>query len=312
MELLVSLGPVRDLARLRRRISRLDQLGIDGVLLSDHLFFAPGGDRRSAFRANEPLVLLGAIAVLSDRLRLGTLVANVGLAHPALVLRHFAQLAGLVGGDRVIAGIGAGWNTEEFDALGIDMPSHAARLDRLEEACRLARDLFDHGIATVDGAHVVARELPSAPAYEGRPTLLVGGGSDRLLDLAGRHADHVDLNGSSRRRPLSRRQPLVDDGARRQGTTVADLVAASARVRAAAADAGRTPPTCSVVVDTLTVDADVDPSLVDCPYVLGGGPSEVVEVLVERAERIGLGAVVLPESPDLEAIVAPIRHATRS
>jgi len=307
MELLVSLGSVRDLDRLRPRIARLDELGVDGVLLSDHLFFAPGGDRNAAFRANDPIVVLGAIAALSDRLRLGTLVANIGLAHPALTLRHFAQLAGLVGGDRVIAGIGAGWNTEEFDALGVDMPAHRARLDRLEAACALARALFDDGIATLDGPHVVARDLPSAPTYKGRPTLLVGGGSDRLLDLGGRYADHVDLNGSSRRRPLSRAQPLVDDGARRHATTVDDLVEAATRVRAAAAAAGRVPPICSVVVDTLTVGADPDPSLAGCPYVLGGAPRRIADEVAERADRIGLGAIVLPESPDLELVVGPLK-----
>jgi alkanesulfonate monooxygenase SsuD/methylene tetrahydromethanopterin reductase-like flavin-dependent oxidoreductase (luciferase family) len=39
-------------------------------------------------------------------------VSNVGLLHPALVLRQFAQLAVLVGGQRVLAGLGAGWNRE--------------------------------------------------------------------------------------------------------------------------------------------------------------------------------------------------------
>ena len=239
MDLCVALGPVRDLAGLRPRIARLDDLGVDGVFLSDHLFVTPGGDRSAAFRANDPFVVLAAIGALSDRLDLGCLVANVGLTHPALIVRHFAQLAGLFGGDRVVMGIGAGWNAEEFDALGIGMPGHRARLDRLEEACRLARGLLDHGIATVDGEHVQARDLPASPTYQGRPRLLLGGGSDRLLELAGRYADDVDLNGSSRRRPLGRVQPAVDDRARRESTTVDDLVRAAAHVREVADAATR-------------------------------------------------------------------------
>jgi alkanesulfonate monooxygenase SsuD/methylene tetrahydromethanopterin reductase-like flavin-dependent oxidoreductase (luciferase family) len=285
----------------------LDALGVDGVLLSDHLFFAPGGDRARAIRTNDPMVVLGTIAALSDQLELGTLVANVGLAHPGLVLRHFTQLAALVGGERVIAGIGAGWNTEEFDALGIEMPGHGARLDRLEEACQLARGWFDDGIASVDGEHVVARELPASPAFEGRPRLLVGGGSDRLLDIAGRYADHIDLNGSSRRKPLGRRLPVFDDLTRRQATTVDDLVEAAGRVRAVAEAAGRPSPALSLVVDDLSVGPAPAPPLDACPYVLGGPPEQIADVAAERAERIGLDALVLPDHADLDAIVPLLR-----
>ena len=189
------LGPAGSMAGLRDRIARLDALGVAGVLVSDHLFFALGRERHESYRADDPIVVLGAIAAMSDRLALGTLVVNTGFVHPALLLRHFAQLSALVGGDRVLAGIGAGWNTEEFDALGIDMPPHRARADRLEEACRLARALFDDGIATIDGDHVTARALPMTPKPDVPPRLLLGGGSDRFLELAGRHADVVDLNG---------------------------------------------------------------------------------------------------------------------
>jgi alkanesulfonate monooxygenase SsuD/methylene tetrahydromethanopterin reductase-like flavin-dependent oxidoreductase (luciferase family) len=308
LKIYVSLAPVRDLASLRERVAALDAAGVDGVFASDHLFFAPGGERAGAFRANDPFVVLGAVAAMSDRLELGTLVANIGFSHPALVLRHFAQLAGLVGGDRVIAGIGAGWNTEEFDALGFDMPRHADRLDRLEEACRLARALLDDGIASVAGDHVVSRELPVAPKFKGTPRLLLGGGSDRLLDIAGRYADHVDLNGSSRRQPVRRAQPLFDDHARRRGTTVDDLVDAAARVRAAAEGAGRPCPTFSVILDTVAVGHPVEPGIEDCPYVLGGDADAIGAVVADRVARIGLGAVVIGESPEVSAAVRALRR----
>src|SRR5438105_2682416 len=147
------------LADVRERVRQLDDFGVTGVLSSDHLFVANDVPRAQARRPQEPLTLLATIATLSERLHVGTIVSNVGLLHPALVLRQFAQLAVLFGGQRVFAGLGAGWNREEFDALGLRMPNHAARLDRLEEAARLARDLFDHGIASLEGSQVVAREL---------------------------------------------------------------------------------------------------------------------------------------------------------
>ena len=278
-----------DLASLRQRVARLDDSGVAGVLAPDHLFFALGGDRASSYRPDDPFVVLSAVAALSTRLSVGTLVANVGIDHPALVLRHFAQLAALIGGDRVIAGIGAGWNTEEFDGLGMDMPAHAARLARLDEACQLARQWFDAGTADVDGTHVVARSLPMAPAAPTPPKLLLGGGSDRFLELAGRHADIVDLNGSSRRRPLGRTMPVRDDRTRRRSTTFDDLTAAAARISDVAASAGRARPAFSIVVEV-----GAEPS--DCPYVLGGDVAAQRDQLAERAERLDLTMVAAPEA----------------
>jgi alkanesulfonate monooxygenase SsuD/methylene tetrahydromethanopterin reductase-like flavin-dependent oxidoreductase (luciferase family) len=283
------LGPAGDLGSLRDRVARLDDAGVAGVLVPDHLFFALGGERASSYKPDDPFVVLATVAALSPRLSVGTLVANVGIVHPALVLRHFAQLAALVGGDRVLAGIGAGWNTEEFDGLGIDMPSHGARLERLEEACRLARAWFDDGIADVDGAHVTARSLPMAPATAIPPRLLLGGGSDRFLDLAGRYADVVDLNGSSRRRPLGRAMPVRDDRARRRSTTFDDLTDAAARVQSAATAAGRPTPAFSIVLEV-----DGEPS--DCPYVLGGDAAAQRDQLTERVQRLGLTMVAAPEA----------------
>jgi len=308
MDLYVSLGPAGDMATLKSRIARLDDLGVRGAFVSDHLFVTVSRDRAAAYRPDDPFIVLATVAALSPRLGLGTLVANVGLLHPALILRHFAQLASLVGGERVLAGIGAGWNTEEFEALGMPMPPHAARLDRLEESCRLARALFDQGMASIDGDAVVARELPFSPRPPTPPRLMLGGGSDRLLDIAGKYADFLDLNGSSRRQRLRRVRPLRDDLARRAATTVNDLVVSATRVRSVAKEADRPSPRLSVTVNTVAIDGTADPATADCPYVLSGDAGRLREALAERAERIGLDAIIVPENTDLERLR---RHVMR-
>ena len=70
----------------------------------------------------DPLTTLAAVAGLSERLEVQTVVMNSAWVHPGLLLRQFAQLAVLLGGERVTAGLGAGWSAEEFDALGLAMP----------------------------------------------------------------------------------------------------------------------------------------------------------------------------------------------
>ena len=99
---------------------------------------------------------------------------------------------------------------------------------------RLARALFDEGFADLDGEHVVAHDLPLAPSPETPPRLLVAGGSERLVRLAGRYCDHIDLNAPSHRQ--SRIEPQ-----RKLMTTVEDLRDRLRRCATPRAASGRTP-----------------------------------------------------------------------
>jgi len=303
------LGPSLD--TLRDQVRRYDEIGLDGVFVDDHLFFSRGGSRREASRGSDPFIRLAVAGSLSNRLILGTGVVNLGLHHPALPLRQFLELASLFGGDRVVAGIGAGWNREEFDALGMTFDPFARRMDRLEEAAHLFRTAFDTGIADLAGEQVVTHDLPMGPPLKPPPRLMLGGGSDRLLDIAGRYADIVDLNGSSRRLKLSGPQPIVKDAIRRLTTTVADLETAAGQVRASAAAAGRDPDGIefSVIASTIRFcseseiaeheaevcrKAGVDPMpLGGCPYVFIGPEARMREQLAERAHRIRLRHVLI-------------------
>jgi alkanesulfonate monooxygenase SsuD/methylene tetrahydromethanopterin reductase-like flavin-dependent oxidoreductase (luciferase family) len=291
---------------LREQIRSIDAAGLDGFFVTDHLFATLGKSRREAISGGDPFVRLALAGTLSDRLMLGTSVVNVGLAHPALAIRSFIELAALFGGERVLAGIGAGWNREEFEALGMDFAPFAGRMDRLEESAALARALFHEGFAELAGEYVTARELPLGPVSSPPPRLLLGGGSDRLLEIAGRQADIVDLNGSSRRLKLGGPQPALRDMARRFTTTVEDLEDSVRRVRESAAAAGRGAASVefSILVNSVSFCAESEiesveralceqagidgQSLAACPYVFVGSSQRMREQLNERAERLGL------------------------
>jgi alkanesulfonate monooxygenase SsuD/methylene tetrahydromethanopterin reductase-like flavin-dependent oxidoreductase (luciferase family) len=248
---------------------------------------------------------------MSDRLTVGTSVSTIGFLHPGLVLRQFAQLAVLHGGERVYAGLGAGWNREEFEALGMDMPPFSTRMDRLEEAARLARELFDHGIASQEGSQVVARELPLSPLPQTPPRLLLGGGSDRLLEIAGRYADALDLNGTSQAGKLQGPNLPQSDQQRRMSTTVAGLETSVKRVREVARAAGRNaqPVRMSVLINHIifcteserAVEANrirasngMPPGSLDqCPYVLIGEAERMRDTVREWQQRLDLKALLL-------------------
>jgi len=280
---------------------RLESLGAAGVVQGDHLFIpGPPADDPVSRMAADCLTVLTTVAAHSRRLGIATLVANVGFHHPLPLLRKFANLALVHGGDRVYAGLGAGWSRREFEALGMTMPPHAERLERLEETARLARALFDRGWTSQEGGHVTAVDLPLAPAPRDPPRLLLGGGSPALLEIAGRYADHVDLAPPPRHRSANQLQrPLL--------TTIDDLVETARTARAA----GR-PLTTSVLLtavvfcDARSVRAEEEAicarlglpcrPLDDCPYVLVGEPARIAEQVRERQERIGLEWMIVPDS----------------
>jgi len=190
---------------LRDRIAALEDAGATGVAVFDHVFLTRDGRPRrdGADPGCEPMTTLAAVAGLSDRLELQTVVMNTAWIHPALLLRQFSQLAVLVGGERVTAGLGAGWSTEEFAALGLELPPFRTRMDRLEEVLQLARTLYDRGAVTLEGTHIVARDLPLSPVPEQPPALLVGGGSDRVLLLQRGQAPPPQRDVVATRRPAS-------------------------------------------------------------------------------------------------------------
>lgn len=277
---------------------RLDALGVSGVVQGDHLFLPgpPAGDPVARMAA-DCLTVLTTVAAHSDRLRIATLVANVGFGHPLPLLRRFANLAMIHGGSRVYAGLGAGWSRSEFEALGLPFPSLDARTERLTEVARLARALFDEGWATQRGSHLDAVDVPLAPAPRDPPRLLLGGGSKTILELAGRYADHIDLAPPPRRGADQFQRPLL---------TTTDQLAASARI----ARSGNPDLTASILLSALVVCDDgvveeegaalcervglAPRSLEDCPYALIGPPERLVARIRELEERLGLDWLIVP------------------
>jgi alkanesulfonate monooxygenase SsuD/methylene tetrahydromethanopterin reductase-like flavin-dependent oxidoreductase (luciferase family) len=258
-------------------------------------------------------MLLAAAGVVTERAKLGTIVANAGLQHPALLLRHFSQLARLFGGKRVYAGLGAGWNREEFEALGLVWQSHAQRMQRLEETMVLGRQLFDDGYGHLHGAQIVAADLPLSPDPGIPPRLMLGAGSTRAMQMAGRYADHVDLNSPTKAGKVSATVggavTVVEDNRKRLAGTVEGLEESVSVLAGAAAEAGRPTPTISVMLTHVfsCPAADIDANerrlceqyglaprpLDQCPFALVGPPERMVDLLEERAERLGLASVIL-------------------
>jgi probable F420-dependent oxidoreductase len=167
---------------------RAEALGYDTVLLPDHVDYG---------FAALPAALAAALA--TDRLRVGTSMLCNDFRHPAILAKEVATIDRLSGG-RFELGLGAGWMREDYQRTGIARDPAAVRIERLEEALIVTRALLAGGPVDFAGKHYQVADLEGhpRPVQPGGPPLLVGGGGERLLGVAGRHADIVGINPTAR------------------------------------------------------------------------------------------------------------------
>ena len=115
-----------------------DAAGLDGVFAFDHLWAIGRPDRPSLHGPS----LLAALAVETERLTVGTLVARVGLLPDDVLVAALHTLDRVAGG-RLVAGLGVGdrLSEDENRAYGVPFPSAAVRRASLAVCCRRLRDL---------------------------------------------------------------------------------------------------------------------------------------------------------------------------
>jgi probable F420-dependent oxidoreductase len=163
---------------------KAEVLGYDILLMPDHF----GGQ----------LAIGPALAVAAEAtttLRIGSLVLQNDLRHPALVAMEAATLD-LLSGGRFELGIGAGGSfLPDYEWTGIPLNPAAMRVKRLGESLKIIKGLLAEGSISFNGRYYTAANLPGGPApiQQPHPPLLVGGGGPRMLSLAAREADIVSI-----------------------------------------------------------------------------------------------------------------------
>ena len=157
-----------------------DELGFDAFFLGDHPAYAP-----------EAWLHLGALAVQTTRVRLGSVVLCAGYRPPVLTARLAADLDNLCSG-RAILGLGHGWNATEFAQLGLPFPSVPERQAALAETVEIIRGVWGSRPFSFHGRyHNTEQEqiLPSPVQRPSPPLLLAGAGERTALKLVARYAD---------------------------------------------------------------------------------------------------------------------------
>jgi probable F420-dependent oxidoreductase len=168
---------------LRALARRAEDLGYSTFGLADH-FMIPFA----------PLVAGMAVADATTSIGVGQVVLASDFRHPAVLAKELATLDVLSGG-RLEIGIGAGWMREEFEAAGIPFDAASVRIERLEEAVTVLKGLFADEPCTFAGRHfhVTALDGLPKPVQRPHPPIMIGGGGRKVLSVAARRADIVQV-----------------------------------------------------------------------------------------------------------------------
>jgi probable F420-dependent oxidoreductase len=161
-----------------------EHAGLDSIWLPDYLLFRDS-PRGEVFW--DVFTMLGALAAITHRLTLGTLVVATPFRPPVVVAKSAATLDAISGG-RLILGLGAGWYQPEFEAFGYPFDHLASRF---EEALQIIAPLLRAGQVDFRGQYYQVHDAvlrPRGPSQHG-PPLMIAGRRPRLLQLAARYAD---------------------------------------------------------------------------------------------------------------------------
>jgi alkanesulfonate monooxygenase SsuD/methylene tetrahydromethanopterin reductase-like flavin-dependent oxidoreductase (luciferase family) len=154
----------------------------------DSLWF-PDHVQYGSHRVAEGWTLLAyALARYPDKRCSHEVLCN-SFRNPAHLAKMVATAQAISGG-RVILGIGAGWNEEEYLAYGWPFPPTRVRIAQLAEAIELIRTMWTHAPASYAGEHYRIAGAYCEPQPDPIPPIVVGGhGETYLLRVVAQHAD---------------------------------------------------------------------------------------------------------------------------
>jgi probable F420-dependent oxidoreductase len=267
----------------------VESLGYSTLSIPDHF-----GDQLG------PIAALMAAADATTTLRVGSLVFDNDYRHPVVLAKEAATLD-LLSDGRLDFGLGAGWLASDYEQAGIPFDPPGIRIDRMAEALAIIKSFFAGGSVSFSGAYYKVDGIEAWPAavQKPHPPIVLGGGGRRMLALAAREGDIVNVNYKLDEGRVNRK--LVRTGFAEATDEKLAWIKEAAGDRLSQIELGVT-----IFVANVTVDRDVvagamaaglgaEPKdVLDMPHFLIGTTEQIVEDLVARRDRYGISYVVVP------------------
>jgi probable F420-dependent oxidoreductase len=288
----------------RDTVRKIEDLGYSTLFLADH-YLGPGPAQKAARTPRQdlaPIAAMAAAAAYSETLGIGCRVFCIDYHVPAVLAKEAATLD-LLSGGRLEMGIGAGWSEVEYTAMGLDFDRPGRRIAKLAEVVSLLKAHWQGEELYYSGDFVQVRGYAGRPRPVQRPQrphppIMIGGGGQRVLSLAGREADIVSISSV----PFVARDA---EGLDPQAVALrrTEFVRAAAKERYRGLDVESSPYFTEITDDPETVLAGVAKStgisvdlLREHPNVLVGSLESVVEKLYSRRETLGVNYVTVQQS----------------
>jgi probable F420-dependent oxidoreductase len=178
-------------------VRKVEDLGYSTLFLADH-YLGPGPAQRAARTPRQdlaPIAAMAAAAAVSQTLRIGCRVFCVDYHAPAILAKEAATLD-LLSDGRLEMGIGAGWSEVEYTAMGLDFERPGRRIAKLAEVVSFIKAHWEGEELNWSGDFVQVHGYAGRPRTVQRPhpPIMIGGGGQRVLSLAGREADIVSIS----------------------------------------------------------------------------------------------------------------------
>jgi F420-dependent oxidoreductase-like protein len=247
------------------------ETGWDGVYVADHFMPNAGSGRDPGDPVLECGSLVAALAAVVPRVRIGTLVYGNTYRHPA-VLANMAATVDRISDGRFTLGVGAGWQVNEHEQYGIELPPVKRRLDRFTEALQVLHGLLRQPSTTIEGEHyrLTGAYCEPKPVQDPLPILVGGSGERRMLRIVAEYADLWNTWG--RPELIAHKSAVLDEHC---------------------AATGRDPKDIQRTAQALTVVDGPVPDGLPMP-VIGGSPQQLAETVAEY-RAIGLDELIVPD-----------------
>ena len=168
------------------------QAGFDAVFVMDHFYQLPmlGAPEEPMLEA---YTALGALASLTEKVQLGTLVTGNTYRNPTLLAKIITTLD-VISGGRAVLGIGTGWFELEHTQLGFEFGTFTDRFAKLDEALAIILPMIAGERVTFSGDHYRTENAIAVPRWRDHIPLMIGGSGERkTVGLAARYFDHLNI-----------------------------------------------------------------------------------------------------------------------
>jgi F420-dependent oxidoreductase-like protein len=168
-----------------------ETVGFRALWVSDHLFL---GADAVATDCLEAWTLLAALAVDTQKIRIGPMVTSQSYRNPALLAKIAAGVDQMSGG-RVEFGVGAGWKEVEYQAYGYEFPDAPTRVTQLVETLEICTQLWTRDKASYRGKHYRIEDAVSSPKPVQKPfPIWIGGTKPRVMRIAAKYAHAFNMS----------------------------------------------------------------------------------------------------------------------